>query len=216
MISLTHQRRRQLVTALLPALFCAACGAAGPAPLEPSSASSSAAPSSDRTNGVGPASAADANARCVVWNRELSFAASTVAHDDRAFVEHVHPQAMFVEGEKGVTRGRDAILVEWRPILAGQPVLLLWHPTSVVVADGAATAVSRGPYIIEDPRPNAAARYKKGLFQSVWVKDTDGAWRVLIDGGTPPPVAITSEEAERIKSELSAPCPLTAGVQPAK
>lgn len=141
-----------------------------------------------------------------MWYRELSFAASVASHDEAAFLQHVHPQAMFVEGEKGVTRGRDAILAEWKPIIAGQPVLLHWHPTSVVVAERANTAVSRGPYVIEDPRPNAPARYKKGLFQSVWVKDTDGAWRVLIDGGTPPPVAISSEEAEHIKSELRAAC----------
>jgi hypothetical protein len=40
----------------------------------------------------------------------------------------------------------------------------------------------------------------------VWVKDADGAWRVLIDGNTPPPAAITNEEAERMTSELHAPC----------
>jgi ketosteroid isomerase-like protein len=150
--------------------------------------------------------APDPDPRCTVWYREMSFAAAVAAHDEAAFVSHVHPQAMFVEGEKGVTRGRDAILADWKPIIAGQPVMLLWHPTSVVVAEGANTAVSRGPYIIEDPRPNASARYRKGIFQSVWVKDTDGQWRVLIDGGTPPPVVITNEEAERIKSELRAAC----------
>ncbi len=181
---------------LLMSLACGACGGVPPEPLAPD------APSIAPPSGV----TQDANARCAVWSRELSFAASAAAHDERAFLEHLHPQAMFVEGEKGVTRGRDAILAEWKPIIAGQPVLLRWHPTSVVVADGAGTAVSRGPYVIEDPRPNAPARYKKGLFQSVWVREADGVWRVLIDGGTPPPVAITSEEAERIKSELSAPC----------
>ncbi len=163
-----------------------------------------------------PKTAVTEDARCAVWSRELSFAASVAAHDERTFVEHLHPQAMFVEGEKSVTRGREAVLAEWRPLLTGESVLLRWHPTSVVVAEGAGTAVSRGPYVIEDPRPNATSRYMKGLFQSVWVKDADGAWRVLIDGGTARPTQITNEEAERIKSELSAPCVPGAASQLAK
>jgi ketosteroid isomerase-like protein len=183
---------------VLAGLAASACGGAASAPEHSKTAAAPLA-----------VAAAEADARCTVWYRELSFAAAVAAHDEAGFLQHVHPQAMFVEGEKGVTRGRDAILAEWKPIIAGQPVLLRWHPTSVVVADGAGTAVSRGPYVIEDPRPNAPARYKKGIFQSVWVKDADGAWRVLIDGGTPPPVAITNEEAERIKSELHTACTTT-------
>jgi ketosteroid isomerase-like protein len=175
---------------------------------DPASAPAGATPDAGTSGGAesGAHGAADPGARCAVWNRELSFAGSVATHDEHTFVEHVHAQAMFVEGEKGVTRGRDAVLADWKPIIAGQPVMLFWHPTSVVVADTARSAVSRGPYLIEDPRPNAAARFKKGLFQSVWVKDADGAWRVLVDGGTPPPVAITAEEAERIKADLHAPC----------
>lgn len=186
-------------------LLVVACGGAPPAAEHPRTESA---------NAAHPAATKEADPRCAVWYRELSFAAAVAAHDEAAFVQHVHPQAMFVEGEKGVTRGRDGVLADWKPIIAGQPVMLYWHPTSVVVAEDAATAVSRGPYLIEDPRPNATARYKKGLFQSVWVKDADGVWRVLIDGGTPPPVAITNEEAERIKSELHAACTTTQTAPP--
>jgi len=188
---------RNALLLLLGSVPLIACGGAPPAAQSPKT--ESAAPTATHA-------AADPDPRCTVWYREMSFAAAVAAHDEAAFVAHVHPQAMFVEGEKGVTRGREAILADWKPIIAGQPVMLLWHPTSVVVAEGAGTAVSRGPYIIEDPRPNAPARYRKGIFQSVWVKDSDGQWRVLIDGGTPPPVVITNEEAERIKSELRAAC----------
>lgn len=148
----------------------------------------------------------DPGARCTVWNRELSFAAAVASHDERAFVEHVHAEAMFVDGEQGTTRGRDAVLADWKPLIAGQPMRLYWHPTSVVVADTARSAVSRGPYLLEDARPTAAARFRKGIFQSVWVKDADGVWRVLVDGGTAPPVAIDAEEAERFKAALPTPC----------
>ena len=150
--------------------------------------------------------AVDASARCAVWDREISFATSVKNHDAGAFAEHVHPEAMFVDGEKDALRGRDTIARAWSSVVRGEPVKLAWHPTSVVVAPHAATAVSRGPYVITDLRAGAESPYKRGIFQSVWVRDTDGAWRILIDGGTAAPVPITKDEADKFDAELRAPC----------
>jgi ketosteroid isomerase-like protein len=140
-----------------------------------------------------------------VWDRELAFAKSVADHDAAKFAEHVHPAAVFVDGSGTFLRGRDAVVEGWRGIIEGKKLALMWHPT-VVISNAPGLALSRGTYLIEDPRPDAKNRFLTGTFQSVWVKDADGAWRVWLDGGTPPPVPATPEEAAKIKSELHAPC----------
>jgi ketosteroid isomerase-like protein len=148
---------------------------------------------------------------CAVWDRELGFAKSVADHDFGAFADHVHPAAVFVDGDGKFLRGRQAIVDGWRTIIEGTRVALRWHPTAVI-ADGApGVAISRGPYLIEDLRSNANDRFRKGTFQSIWIRDPDGVWRVFVDGGTPPPVPATPEEAEKLKAELHAPCAPSVG-----
>ncbi len=152
---------------------------------------------------VAPMSAAE----CSVWEREKSFAASVENHDARAFAEHVQAGATFINGNQAPTRGRDGVLADWKAIIAGEGRILRWSPGFVLIGGDAHVAVSRGPYWIDNPDPKAASRYAVGDFQSIWVKDPDGVWRVLVDGGTAPPRPSTAEEVEALKKQLPATCP---------
>ncbi len=148
-----------------------------------------------------------ADAECAAWAREASFAKSVADHDAKAFALHVHPKAVFVEGDGSYLRGRDAIVESWRPIVDGQKLRLAWHPSSVALTGDGAMAVTRGPYVFEDLRPDAKQRFRTGYFQSVWVRDVDGVWRVTVDGGTAPPAPATEVEARKIEAEMRTSCP---------
>jgi uncharacterized protein (TIGR02246 family) len=154
------------------------------------------------------ASAASANA-CDVWAREASFAKSVADHDGAAFAEHVHPKAIFIEGDGSFTRGRDAITLSWKDILEGKKLRLAWHPANVALVGDGETAVSRGPYLFEDLRPDAKQRFRKGTFQSTWTRGKDGVWRVTLDGGTAPPTALSEDEARKFEAEMRKECPRT-------
>jgi ketosteroid isomerase-like protein len=144
-----------------------------------------------------------------VWNREVEFAKAVQDHDTRAFAEHVHLGAVFVEGDAAsdVKRGRDAIADAWKGLLHGDAIRLDWHPTSVILTGDPHVALSRGPYWMEDVRPNAKQRFLTGLYQSVWVQDADGAWRVAIDGGTAAPVPASAEDVQKIRASVPERCP---------
>lgn len=141
-----------------------------------------------------------------MWTREVEFARSVNDHDAAAFAEHVHPGAVFVDSQ-GVAQGREAIVKGWASIVRGEGVHLQWHPTSVVLTGDPRVALSRGPYWLELAKPGEPARYMTGVYQSVWALDADGAWRVIVDGGTPPPKETTRDEVERLKAALPAKCP---------
>jgi uncharacterized protein (TIGR02246 family) len=140
-------------------------------------------------------------AECDVWNRELSFAKAVADHDADAFAEHLLPDTTFIGGNDQPTTGRDAIASEWASLIAGKGIVLRWYPDAVHVAGNGAVALSRGPYWMENPAPDAKQRYLAGRFISTWLRDADGTWHVAFDGGggnVPKPAS--AEDIERLEA----------------
>ena len=147
-------------------------------------------------------------AECEVWSRERSFAASVEAHDPDAFRAHIHPEAAFIESDTQVARGRDTIAKNWAGILAGEDIVLRWHPGQVTIAGDGNVAVSRGPYWILNPKLDKEPRYLIGKFSSVWVKVKANRWLVLFDGGGGnQPQPATEADVAQVKAGLKATCP---------
>lgn len=145
-------------------------------------------------------------AECRVWQRELGFARSVEMHDERAFVAHIHPGAVFDAGAVDAVRGRAAVAKSWSGLIDGKDVLLRWRPGIVDIGGDPDVALSRGPYVLEDKRADPATRFRVGLFQSVWVRDrVDGEWRVLFDGSGGPPKPVESAEAAQHYMAANAP-----------
>lgn len=155
--------------------------------------------------GAPPAPAMSA-AECEVFARERSFAAALARHDAAAFAEHLHPGAVFIGGPQPA-RGRETIVEQWGPLVEGRGVRLRWGPDLVVIGGDPDTALSMGPYWMEDPTPGATPRFRTGRFISTWRRDADGGWHVLFDGGGgSQPVAASTEEVERLVAALPVAC----------
>lgn len=149
-------------------------------------------------------------ATCAVWARETSFAQSVADHDAVAFAEYLHPDAVFVNGDGSSTRGADAIAADWAGIVAGKGIALHWYPDAVDVAADGVLALSRGPYWIENPAAtDESKRYRKGRFISTWLRDADGQWHVVFDGGAgDAPVAASVDEITALRAaRQSCPAP---------
>ena len=190
---------RQLLVPLVFAALCTApaawpARAAGPAPVAASSAHA------DRVA-----------AACEVWARELSFADSVARHDGSAFAEHVHPQAVFSASHAPDARleGREAIVAGWAPVVAGQHLTIRWYPTSTVASPDARVVWSSGPALVisrRGDRGNVEETTSIGAFHSVWMRDTDGAWRVIFDDGVEP-VPASPEQVAAFEAGRRADCP---------
>ncbi len=128
-----------------------------------------------------PAAATVSDA-CAVWAREAGFAQSVADHDAAAFAAYLHPDAVFISGKRA-TRGADAIAAEWAGLIAGKDIVLRWYPDTVDVGANGAVALSRGPYWMENPSAPPDKRYRRGRFISTWLRDADGQWQVVFDGG---------------------------------
>jgi ketosteroid isomerase-like protein len=137
-----------------------------------------------------PASAEE----CAVWRRELAFAGAAEAHDAAAWQSFLHEGTVFNAGTPEADRGREAVTKSWAGIVEGKTIALRWRPGIVDIGGEPGIAVSRGPYILQRVQAGAAS-YRVGMFQTVWVKGGDGAWRVLFDAGATTPQSMDDRAA---------------------
>jgi ketosteroid isomerase-like protein len=146
-------------------------------------------------------------AECAVWNREKSFAASVENHDTASFLEHIDTNAVFIKGNGSYLRGSAEVAKAWASVIEGKDIILRWHPGFVAISSDGKSAISRGPYWIEDPDPNTTQKFMTGTYQSTWVKNKKGQWHVFLDGGTPGPAPAKVNEVEALKKTWAPTCP---------
>jgi ketosteroid isomerase-like protein len=157
--------------------------------------------------GSPPQSAPMNAAECEVWTRELGFAHALAAHDAVAFAGFVHAGAVFGAGSASPTRGRDAIVADWKDLIAGKDLILRWHPGHVAIGADPAIALSSGPAWTDDRGAGTGPRYTISRYTSTWVRDRDGQWRVLFDGAGSDPKAASAAEVAALAAAQPASCP---------
>lgn len=107
---------------------------------------------------------------------EAAFAATMAARDLKAFTRFLAPDAVFVDDP--VNRGPDAIVAAWRGYFEGAQAPFSWAPETVAVLESGRLALSSGPVLAPDGR-------RVGTFNSVWRREHDGHWRIVLDHGCP-------------------------------
>lgn len=107
---------------------------------------------------------------------ETAFARSMADRDLAAFSALLAPDAVFVQDP--VLRGPTAIVAAWRGYFDGPAAPFSWAPDTIAVLDSGRLALSSGPVLAPDGR-------RIGTFNSVWRRERDGQWRIVLDHGCP-------------------------------
>jgi ketosteroid isomerase-like protein len=114
-----------------------------------------------------------------VRRAETAFAKTMADRDLAAFTSFLASDALFMAN--GVpARGPEAITARWKRFYdPKQPAPFSWAPEFVEVLDSGTIATSSGP--VRDPSGK-----RVGTFNSVWRREANGQWKIILDSGCPP------------------------------
>ena len=105
---------------------------------------------------------------------ETAFARTMADRRLDQFADFVAEDAVFVGAVPNV--GRAKIVEKWRGFFKNPQAPFSWAPDAVAAAADGRTAISTG--LARDPAGKVISR-----FTTIWRKDPDGHWRVIIDQG---------------------------------
>jgi ketosteroid isomerase-like protein len=112
---------------------------------------------------------------------ERNFArASAAIGRNAAFAEYFAEKSVLFT-DKWITNGK-----QYSKDRKPSPVVLKWEPELMDISDSRDFGISTGPWEAQEYRPNTAP-IATGYFLTVWKKQSDGTWRVILDGGSETP-----------------------------
>jgi ketosteroid isomerase-like protein len=113
---------------------------------------------------------------------ERNFARSSVMIGrNAAFAEYFADESVIFT-DKWITNGK-----QFSKDQKASPVVLKWEPEFMDISASRDFGISTGPWEVQEYRPNTPPLFT-GYFLTVWKKESDGTWKVILDGGstTPP------------------------------
>jgi len=114
---------------------------------------------------------------------EKNFAkASVMIGRNAAFAEYFAEESVIFT-DKWITNGKQ-FSKEGKP----SPIVLKWEPEFMDIANSRDFGISTGPWEVQEYRPNTPPLFT-GYFLTVWKKQSNGEWKVILDGGSTTPIA---------------------------
>ena len=126
---------------------------------------------------VGARAQSNADLKEQVRQTEIAFAKTMADRNPEAFASFLAGETIFMSGAR-VTRGARQVAERWKPFFEGAQAPFSWAPETVEVLDSGTLAMSSGP--VRD-----ASGKRTGTYNSVWRREPDGKWKIVLDNGCP-------------------------------
>lgn len=103
-----------------------------------------------------------------------------------AFVKNFAEESVLFT-DKWITNGK-----QFSKDRKASPFVLKWEPEFMDISGSRDFGISTGPWEVQEYRPNTPA-LATGYFLTVWKKQANGEWKVILDGGSETPAAKNSQ-----------------------
>jgi len=121
-----------------------------------------------------PASAEDRTEE--VRATEIAFAKAFADRDAKKFFSYLANDAQFL-GRRNTMHGKQEVVATWSEFFKPAVAPFRWQPERVVTNAASDLGFSSGPVFDE-------AGDQIGTFTSTWIRQPDGSWKILFDGGS--------------------------------
>jgi ketosteroid isomerase-like protein len=126
-----------------------------------------------------------AGAAMAIRNADLAFAKATAERGVDGWVSYFADSGVMVIPGRNVV-GRSAIRDLMAPELGDTTVSLTWRPVSVEVSPGGDVGYTIGRWD-RTSHVDASAPVRHGSYVTIWRKQGDGTWKVVLDIGNADP-----------------------------
>ena len=117
---------------------------------------------------------------------EVAFARAFADRDAKKFFSYLAADAQFL-GHLKTMHGKQEVIAGWSAFFKPAVAPFRWQPERVVTNAAGDLGFSSGPVFDE-------AGVQTGTFTSTWVRQPDGSWKILFDGGSACPTAKQSAQ----------------------
>jgi ketosteroid isomerase-like protein len=108
---------------------------------------------------------------------ERNFARESVMFGRNAAFANNFADESVIFTDKWLTNGK-----QFSKEQKANPIVLKWEPEYMDIADSRDFGISTGPWEVQEYRPGTPPLFT-GYFLTVWKKQADGVWKVILDGG---------------------------------
>jgi ketosteroid isomerase-like protein len=107
---------------------------------------------------------------------EIAFAKAFAERDAKKFFSYLADDAQFL-GRHNIMHGKQEVIAGWSEFFKPAVAPFRWQPERVVTNAAGDLGFSCGPVFDE-------AGMQIGTFTSTWIRQSDGSWKILFDGGS--------------------------------
>ena len=118
---------------------------------------------------------------------EIAFAKAFAGRDAEKFFSYLADDAQFL-GRWNTMHGKQEVIAGWSEFLKPAVAPFRWQPERVVTDAAGDLGFSSGPVFDE-------AGVQIGTFTSTWIRQPDGSWQILFDGGSACPTSRESAQS---------------------
>lgn len=123
--------------------------------------------------------------KALLFQLEAKFAKDTALGGGPAFAKWFADDAVTIANNQPPVRGHDAISrsANWSP----GSYQLTWTPTDAVMSPAGDMGYTWGHYEGRSKDPDGNARVTAGRYFTIWRKEPDGSWKVVLDASNEEP-----------------------------
>lgn len=115
---------------------------------------------------------------------ELEFEKAVASGDRELFITFWAEDAVNLSTGREPVTGREAILEQWTPLLESAELSLYWTPVKVEASSSGELGYTWGTYeLMKTDDQGGVVRLDHGKYTTIWRKNDEGTWQVVLDTG---------------------------------